>query len=82
MCTPEKPLPTLREIRDSVPMSQAILAERLRAELCETKRTPESVLQIERRGTRDYYIIRALAHIFGYSHDEMAAITCPDRSLT
>lgn len=70
-------LPTLRERRDALGLSAQAVADKVAQLLGEPSRTGQSITNIENRGCRDHYVIKALAKIFSTSEDEMAEITAP-----
>lgn len=68
---------TLRQIRDGVGFSAQKVADRVAEILHEPSRTGASIINIEVRGTRDHYVISALAEVLGVTTEEMAAATRP-----
>jgi hypothetical protein len=68
---------SLRSLRGSFNLSAREVAEKVAEILGEESRTGESIAMIERRGTKDHYVISALAQIFGVTTDRMATITRP-----
>lgn len=70
-------LPTLRELRDSHGLSAQSVADKVAQILGESSRTGQSITNIEMRGCRDHYIIKALARVFEMPEDKVAAIIAP-----
>lgn len=65
---------TLRQIRESRRLSAAEVAERLRMMEPSFPANTQGFYNLERRGTRDYWYIRAIARVYGMGEEEVAAI--------
>lgn len=68
----------LRRIRDALGFSAQQVANLIALLLGERTRTGASVSQIEQRGTKDIYVIAALAQIYKRPFGEIACLANPE----
>jgi len=71
---------TLRELRDQSKLTILDVIEAARKIDDRFPRSRVGLLEIEARGTRDYWKIHALATAYGVSPDYMARLTKPRKS--
>ncbi|BDI33468.1 hypothetical protein CCAX7_55190 [Capsulimonas corticalis] len=73
----------LRKLRDAMNNGKGCSAQEfanmVAAILGEKERSGGSIIAIENRGVKDYYVIRALASIHGMTNEEMAELVNPDK---
>jgi hypothetical protein len=70
---------TLRGLRDRSNLTIAQIIEKARETDPNFPRTHVGLLEIEQRGTRDYWKIHALAAVYGRTPEEIAEVAKPAR---
>ena len=75
MPTATAPNKTLRQMRDEVGLTAEQAANRVASILGRESYHFSSILKIETQGTRNIDVIRALAKIYGYSIDQIDAVS-------
>ncbi len=79
--TPTISIPPLRSLRKEIDLKIGDILIRAKAIDPSFPTTHVGYLEIEERGTRDYWKIRALAAVYGKSPEEMAEIVKPGNKV-